>query len=70
MKKCHDPLLTAFSSTEMVHVLGVDDVNPALDPNDLMTQTLSTGIRRMPTAADTSGAVTASPAAVHSGPSK
>ncbi len=50
---------------EMVHVLGVDDVNPSLDPNDLMTQTLSTGIRRMPTAADISGTVTANPTTTH-----
>ena len=48
---------------ELGHVIGVDDVSPALRPDDLMDQTLSPGERRLPTAADVTGAVTAAPMA-------
>ena len=47
---------------ELGHVIGVDDVSPALRPNDLMDETLSPGVRRLPTAPDATLEVTAAPA--------
>ena len=49
---------------ELGHVIGVDDVSPALRPDDVMDETLSPGERRLPTAVDATGAVTAAPAAL------
>jgi hypothetical protein len=37
---------------ELGHVLGLPDVSPLLDPNDLMDLTLPTGVRHLPSAAD------------------
>ncbi len=37
---------------ELGHVLGLNDLNPAAFPDDLMAETLATGVRRMPSAQD------------------
>ena len=42
-------LLTVLEH-ELGHVLGLADIPPALEPNDLMDTTLATGVRRLPSA--------------------
>ena len=37
---------------ELGHVLGLNDVDPATFPDDLMAETLATGVRRLPSAQD------------------
>jgi hypothetical protein len=37
---------------EMGHTLGLNDLDPSQSPADLMTETLPTGVRRLPSAAD------------------
>jgi hypothetical protein len=40
---------------ELGHVLGLDDLDPAFAPHDLMTQTLGLGVRRLPDLASAGG---------------
>lgn len=46
-----EDLLTVLMH-EMGHCLGLDDLDPAADPSDLMTETLATGVRRLPSTRD------------------
>jgi hypothetical protein len=50
---------------EQGHVLGLPDADPALNPSDLMTETLAPGVHRHPTEQDV-GAVSANGPAMHS----
>ena len=47
----HEDLLTVVMH-ELGHVLGLNDLNPAEFPADLMAETLATGVRRLPSARD------------------
>jgi hypothetical protein len=51
---------------ELGHTLGLSDLNPTQFANDLMTETLASGVRRLPSAMDVA-AVTALHASVGSG---
>ena len=47
----HEDLLTVLMH-ELGHTLGLSDLNPASSSNDLMAETLATGVRRLPSAQD------------------
>ena len=47
----HEDLLTVVMH-ELGHTLGLNDLDPARSPTDLMAETLATGVRRLPSAAD------------------
>ncbi len=47
----HEDLLTVVMH-ELGHTLGLDDLDPASYPDDLMAETLETGVRRLPSARD------------------
>ena len=47
----HEDLLTVVMH-ELGHALGLGDLDPARSPADLMTETLATGVRRLPSARD------------------
>lgn len=46
-----EDLLTVLMH-ELGHVLGLNDLDPTAFPNDLMAETLATGVRRLPSAQD------------------
>jgi hypothetical protein len=48
---------------ELGHVLGLDDLNPQMVSQDVMTQTLPLGVRRLPDAADVPGGLGVLPTA-------
>jgi hypothetical protein len=47
----HEDLLTVVMH-ELGHALGLNDLDPARSPTDLMAETLATGVQRLPSTAD------------------
>ncbi len=54
----HEDLLTVVMH-ELGHTLGLSDLDPTTSPTDLMAETLATGARRLPSAADVAKVIAA-----------
>ncbi len=54
----HEDLLTVVMH-ELGHTLGLSDLDPTTSPTDLMAETLATGVRRLPSAADVAKVISA-----------